>query len=149
MDGKKERNCQIRMSSLLWNRVGEIAQELGHKDSRGRHSAVIREMVAAAAAKWTHSPYVCRSAHHTVYVTREGNVFSRQVEILKLNTRREKLPCTIEMKPEKRDYYHRKYREQKSSRKGGAEKNSDEFMWFQRQWLLNYFSVWNGKKDPD
>ena len=137
------------MPSFLWNQVGEIAQEFGHKDARGRHSAVIREMVAAAAAKWTHSPYVCRSAHHTVYVSREGNVFSRQVEILKLNTRREKLPCSIEMKPEKREYYHRKYREQKNLHDNGPKKDSDEFAWFQGQWLLNYFAVWSGKKNPD
>src|SRR6266849_6053932 len=103
MAGRKERNCQVRMSASLWNLVGEIAQDLGHKDGRGRHSAVIREMIAASAANWTHSPYVCRSARHTVFVTKDGNIFHRQVQILRLNTRREKLPCTIEMKPEKRD----------------------------------------------
>lgn len=142
MAGRKERNCQIRMSSSLWNLVGEIAQELGYKDARGRHSTVIREMIAAGAAKWIHSPYVCRSARHTVFVTKEGNIFYRHVQILRLNTRREKLPCAIEMKPEKRDYYHRKYRESRH-------KTPDELEWFQRQWLLNYFATWNGKKDLD
>src|SRR5579872_5309125 len=110
MINRQERSCQIRMSSSLWNLVGEIAQELGYRDARGRHSAVIREMIAAAAAKWSHSPYVCRSARHTVFVTGEGNIFYRQTQILRLNTHRQKLPSVIEMKAEKRDYYHRRYR---------------------------------------
>jgi len=128
------------MSSSLWNLVGEVAHQLGYEDARGRHSTVIREMIAAAAAKWIHSPYVCRSARHTVYVTQEGNIFLRQVEVLQLNSPREKLPCFVEMKPEKRDYYHRKYREEKAD---------SEFEWFQTRWLINHFAVWSGKKDAD
>jgi len=150
---KKERNCQIRMSPSLWNLVGEIAQELGYKDSRGQHSAVIREMIAAGAAKWTHSPYVCRSAHHTIYVTKNGDIFFRQVQTLRLNSPREKLPCFVEMKPEKRDYYHRKYREERdattSRRKSRKAEHPDEFNWFLSRWLFNYFAAWNGKKNPD
>jgi len=140
MKNPKERNCQVRMSSSLWNLVGEVAHQLGYEDARGRHSTVIREMIAAAASKWIHSPYVCRSARHTVYVTQEGNIFLRQVEILQLNSPREKLPCFVEMKPEKRDDYHRKYRE---------EKGEGEFEWFQTRWLINHFAVWSGKKDAD
>jgi hypothetical protein len=128
------------MSSVLWNLTGEIAQELGYKDARGRHSTVIREMIAAAAAKWTHSPYVCRSERYTVYVTKDGSVFARQVQILRLNAPREKLPCFIEMKPEKREYYHRRHRELGSR---------DEHEWFLNKWLLNHFAVWNGKRDAD
>jgi hypothetical protein len=149
MKNLQERNCQIRMSSSLWNLVGEIAHQLGYEDARGRHSTVIREMIAAAAAKWVHSPYVCRSARHTVYVTEEGNVFSRQVEILQLNSPREKLPCSVEMKPEKREYYHRKYRKGTSPSKEGTPKDQGEFEWFQRQWLVNHFAAWSGKKDAD
>jgi hypothetical protein len=140
MTGRKERSCQIRMSSSLWNLVGEIAQELGLKDARGGHSEIIREMVAAAAAKWVHSPYICRSARHTVLVTREGNIFSRHVQVLRLNTSRRLLPCFIEMKPEKKEYYHQRCRDQSIS---------DEYKWFLSQWLLNYFAVWSGKKDAD
>lgn len=142
MSGRNERNCQIRMPASLWNLIGEIGQELGFKDSRGRHSAVIREMIAAVAAKWVHSPYVCRSARHTVYVTKEGTIFSRHVQTLRLNSPREKLPCFIEMKPEKREYYHRKYREVKSQDKA-------EHDWFLNQWLLNYFAAWSGKKNSE
>ncbi|HEX7185314.1 MAG TPA: hypothetical protein VF756_26050 [Thermoanaerobaculia bacterium] len=141
MAGRKERNCQIRMSSSLWNLVGEIATELGYTDARGRHSAIIREMVAAAAAKWTYSPYVCRSADHVVLVTRDGNIFFRHVETLRLNSQREKLPCFVEMKPEKRDYY-RKQRDL-------LHPNVPENKWFQRQWLLNHFATWNGKRNAN
>jgi len=141
MIGRNERNCQLRMSSSLWNLVGEIAQELGYKDARGRHSKVMREMIAATAAKWAHSPYVCKSARHTIFVTKEGNIFFRQVQILRLNSHRERLPCVIEMKPEKREYYHQKHRELKNK--------TGEHNWFLSQWLVNYFSAWNGKKDAD
>jgi hypothetical protein len=140
MPGSKDRNCQVRMSSSLWNRIGETARDLGHRDARGRHSVVIREMVAATVAMWTHSPYVCQSACHTVYVTRDGNVFIRQVQVIRLNSSREKLPHSVEMKPEKREYYHRKYI---------SSQVSNEHAWFLSQWLFNYFAVWNGKKDAD
>ncbi len=136
---REQRNCQIRMSSSLWNQIGEIARELGFQDARGGHSGLIRAIVEAAVAKWRHSPYVCRSAQHVVYVTKEGNIFFRQVQLLKLNTPREKLPCFIEMKPEKREYYHQRHV------KTGAEPHQG----FLHQWLLNYFSVWNGKKAAD
>jgi hypothetical protein len=122
--------------------IGEIAQEIGIKDRRGKHSAVIREMVAAAAAKWMYSPYVCRSARHTVYVTKRGDLFFRQVQILRLSTTRQKLPCYFEMKPEKREYYHRKHRDSNAS-------SPDEHKWFLSRWLFNYFAVWNGKKNAD
>jgi len=134
------------MSSSLWNLVGETAQELGYKDTRGRHSAVIREMLAAAAAKWSHSPYVCRSSRHAILVTSEGNIFYRQVQTLRLNSR-DKLPCGIEMKPEKRDYYHRRH--QMLRQESPDLEGIGEFEWFQKQWMINYFSVWTGKKESD
>lgn len=141
MAGRKERNCQIRMSSSLWNLVGEIAQELGHADARGRHSTIIREMVAASAAKWTCSPYVCRSSHYTAFVTRDGSIFLRHAQILRLNSQRERLPCIVEIKPEKRDYY-RKQRDLNHP-------DVPETTWFQRQWLLNHFAAWSGKRNVD
>jgi hypothetical protein len=130
------------MPSSLWNLVGEIGRELGRTGARGQHSSVIREMVAASAAKWVYSPYVCRSDHHTVLVTRTGEIFARQVQVLRLNSVREKLPSCIEMKPEKREYYHQRYRD-------ATKKSEGEFEWFLGRWILNHFSVWSGKKDAD
>ncbi|HEX3126002.1 MAG TPA: hypothetical protein VH394_01610 [Thermoanaerobaculia bacterium] len=129
------------MSSALWNAVGDIGRELGYSDARGRHSAVIREMLAATAAEWMHSPYICRSAQHTVYIAKTGDIFYRHVQVLKLNSIRERLPAFIEMKPEKREYYHRKHRE--------IHPRVDEHTWFLNCWLLNYFAAWNGRKDAD
>ncbi len=152
MPSQNERNCQIRMPSSLWNRLGEMAQELGRRDARGHHSTLIREMIAASVAKWMHSPYVCRSAHHTILVTEKGDLFLRQVQKLHLNTARERLPCVVEMKLEKRDYYHRKYqrRLQEGKRNDGElGEIPSEFEWFQGQWLLNYFAAWNGRKDAN
>lgn len=147
MRGRNERNSQVRMSSSLWNQVGEISQELGNKDPRGGHSAVIREIIVAAVAKWLHSPYVCRSARHTVYVSGTGDIFFRHVQSLRLNSLREKLPCGIEMKPEKRRYYHNLYRRMREFGRLSGER--DEHGWFLDKWLLNHFAVWPGKKDAD
>jgi hypothetical protein len=137
----KERNCQVRMSSTLWNLVGDIAQQLRPKDARGRHSAMIREFVAAGAAKWVHSPYICRSAEHVFYISRLGHLFHRQVQTLKLNTDRQSMPCSIELKPEKRQYYHSNFR---SAAEAG---HTDEHHWLLTQWLLNHFSIWSGRRD--
>ena len=137
---RSERNCQIRMPASLWNIVGEIALELGERDARGRHSAMIREMVAASAANWTYSPYVCRSARHVVFVTREGNVFHRQVQLLRLNTPREKIPAIVQMKPEKHEYYLSLARDLAMP---------DETAWLRHQWIINKFSIWNGKLDSE
>lgn len=136
MTVRRERNCQIRMPSALWNRVGEISQELGYKDARGGRSAVIREMVSAAAANWAYAPYVCRSAQHVVYVSREGDVFHRQVQVIRVNSNRRNIPCFIDMKPEKREYYSQRH-----------VVTHDEHRSFLDQWLINYFAAWAGKKD--
>lgn len=148
MPGHNERNCQIRMSSSLWDQVGEIARELGFQDARGGHSALAREMIAAGVAKWTHSPYVCRSSRHMVLVTARGDIFYRQVQILHLNSQRERLPSSIEMKQEKRDYYHQKYRKLRTA-KGKKERIPEELEWFQSQWLLNFLAVWNGRLEAN
>lgn len=130
---RNEHSHQIRMPDSLWNLLGEIAQELGYGDGRGSHSTLIREMVAAAAAKWRYSPYVCRSARHTVLVTKEGDVFYRTVQVLKLNSDRQKLPCFLEMKPEKKVAYQE-----------GCPEGHGQAEWIRKHWLLNYFSAWRG-----
>lgn len=147
MSGRHERNCQVRMSPTLWSQLGEVAQEHGYQDPRGRHSAIIREFLGSATAIWRNSPYVCRSSHNTVYVTRDGDIFARDVQELRLNTARERLPCSIEMKAEKRDDYHSKYKKSSPGKRKTRPK-SDEFQWFLSRWLFNHFSAWSGKKDP-
>src|SRR6185295_16785950 len=93
---------QKTMTDALWDQLEELGVELEYRDKRGAHSPLVREMVSAAMTKWRKSPYVCRSARHLVFVTREGHVFYRMIQVLKLNSSREKLPCILEMKPEKR-----------------------------------------------
>jgi hypothetical protein len=108
-------------------------------------------MVAAAAAKWKHSPYICRSDQHTIYVTKGGEVFSRHVQVLQLNSPREKLPCFVEMKPEKRDYFHQLFRSPGFPQEIGEDLpfDLDEYKWFLSRWILNHFAVWNGKRNSD
>ena len=145
MAGQNERNCQVRMPSSLWKQVGEVAHDLGYTDTRGGHSPLIREIIAASVAKWKHSPYVCRSARHTVLVTENGDIFYRQVQILHLNSPRERLPSGIEMKQEKRDYYHQRYFRLRQESQVNRQEIPDELEWFQSRWLLNFLAVWNGR----
>jgi hypothetical protein len=82
-----------------------------------------------------------------VFVTKDGDIFARDVQELRLNTARGRLPSSIEMKAEKRDDYHRKY-EKSNPMKDRSTGASDEFKWFLSRWLFNHFSAWNGKKEP-
>jgi hypothetical protein len=126
-----------KMPAALWQRVGDIAKELRIGDKRGRHNAIIMEIVSAAVAKWEYSPYVCRGARHLAFVTSQGDVFYQLVQDLKLNSVRKRLPCAVEMKLEKRDEYAREY-----AKLSGPEGGSDD--WFRRCWLINHFQIWKG-----
>lgn len=132
---RPEPNRQVRIADNLWNALGDLAHELGYdEDKRGAHSALIREMVASAVAKWRHSPYVCRSARYVAFVTRRGEVLYRSLQILKLNSDRQLLPCSLEVKPEKIRYY------QTSCPEGIGLGE-----WIRDHWLLNYFAAWRGQ----
>lgn len=138
--GLKPKEHQIKIPDGLWQTIGEIAQELFYGDERGGHTGIIHEMISAAAMKWRYSPYVCREAQHLVLVTETGDVFYRLVQNLKLNYEREKLPCTLEMKPEKKDEYAREYDKLPSP-------NMSRGDWFRSRWIINHFCVWKGSSN--
>jgi len=98
----------------------------------------MREMVSAAAAKWKESPYVCHEARHVVYVTGQGDLFYRLVQCLKLNSQRQKLPCFLEMKPEKTSYVRQV-----------CPQGYDQSEWLKSRWILNYFAAWQGRTVGD
>jgi hypothetical protein len=125
---------QITISEFLWESLGKLAGGLGYKDGRGLRSRLGREMIAASIMKWRYSPYVCYSAQHVFFVTGCGHVLYRQVQVLKLNSKRERLPCILEMKPEKRKDFH-DYRR----------REVEEAEWFRSRWLINYFAAWHGE----
>lgn len=128
------RGKQIRIDDSLWEALARVGRDLGivHHD-HGNHSRLIREIVSASVIRWLESPYICKSSRYQVLVTGEGHVFLRQVQVLKLNRRRERLPCLIEMKPEKRREFF--------TDKSGEE---DDAAFFRSRWLINYFGVWHG-----
>lgn len=125
----------IRIQDPLWGQLESLAKAYGYDDGRGPHAALVRDILAAAVAEWNESPYVCKSARHSFLITAEGVVFYRQVHLLHLNSYRERLPGSISMKREKRDYFYRIC---------PAEENPDD--WFKRQWLINCFAVWQGQE---
>jgi hypothetical protein len=123
---------QIRMDANLWGDLAKVGRDLDIvHDEQGNHSELVREMVSACVIRWKESPYLCRAADYTVLVTRDGHVFFRQVQVLRLNQKRERLPCLLEMKPEKRKDFL-------------AGNSGDEAKWFRSRWLINYFGVWHG-----
>lgn len=131
---RKKEGKTISIAPTLWNSLEDLGREFKLGDPRGDHSKLISEMVSAAVTKWKESPYVCRSAQYVVFVTKDGHVFYRHVQELKLNSDRKKLPCVLEMKPEKRQEF---LREGRTSGNEGTE-------WLKSRWLLNHFAVWHG-----
>jgi hypothetical protein len=130
---------QVKMDEKLWGSLDKLGRDLKvYHGPKGNHSKLIREMASAAVIGWQESPYVCHSTKYVVLVTREGHVLYRQVQVLKLNKGRQRLPCLLEMKPEKR-------RDFLASRKKGV----DEATWFKSLWLINYFGVWHGEEIND
>jgi hypothetical protein len=125
---------QIKMEKGQWDFLKKLGRELGYHDARGDHSRLVREIVSAAAVKWQESPYICYSSRHTVLITRDGHIFYRQVQGLRLNKKRERLPCSVQIKPEKKQDYRL-----------ACPSGDDEASWFRSRWLLNYFAVYHGK----
>jgi hypothetical protein len=112
----------IKMPAHLWEFLGALGEELGYHDSRGDHSRLVREMVSAAATRWLESPYIARSSKNFVLITRDGHLFYRQIQVLKLNKARNKLPFLL-------DFF--------ASRRSEAAPSKP-------RWLLNHFAVWEG-----
>lgn len=123
---------QIKMDGNLWEALAQVGRDLNIvHDAKGNHSELVREMVSASVNQWRETPYVCQSADYVVLVTGEGQVFFRQVQVLRLNKKRERLPCLLEMKPEKRRDFL-------------TDNHGDEATWLRSHWLINYFGVWHG-----
>ncbi|MFL6201201.1 MAG: hypothetical protein ACJ76J_18680 [Thermoanaerobaculia bacterium] len=131
--GREQKEHPVRLPDHLWHLVGQLAGEFGYDDARGAHAALIRDMVASAAAEWNLSPYVCRSAQHTVLITDEGDLFYRLVQVLKLNSDRHRLPCSVEIKREKREYFMM-----------ACPEGESQIDWVRSRWLFNCFAAWLG-----
>jgi hypothetical protein len=130
----------VRIPKSLWNHIAEIAKlQERNTDRRGPHTHLANEMIAAAVAKWMYSPYVCLQAQHVALITSDGHVFFRTVQYLSLNSDRQKLPCVVQMKPEKRDDYFHQYQELRPPRTSRCD-------WLERRWIVNHFAAWQGQR---
>lgn len=128
----------VRISEELWEALDKIVARQKGKLERRNHTHLVNEMVAAAAAKWLYSPYVCHGAYHIAFVTADGHVLFRTVQKLLLNSDRNLLPVSVRMKPEKRDYFLRQHNERSHERLRLASIES--------RWIINHFAVWRGKE---
>ena len=121
---------QITITEPLWASLEEVGKELGY--GKRPHSKLIREMVSSSIMKWRESPYVCTSARHLIFVTAEGHIFYRLIQDLALNSYRHRLPCMIEMKPEKQLDFLRE-----------RDSDTSEAEWLRSRWLINHFAAWH------
>jgi hypothetical protein len=152
MDERERRN--VILERRLWETLGELSDDPDVLDrpkpkqrrkSQGKvattaeqeakprgHSRLIREISWAAVTKWKASPYISTSSKHQIFISKNGNVFVRELQELRLNSDRQRIPCSVELKPEKRAEYL-------------ASKPAlmDEACWFRSRWLINRFSVWH------
>lgn len=127
---------QIKLDASTWEDLAGIGRYLGIVHGKhGNHSEVIRKITSTGIMLWKESPYLCQSAKYVVFATAAGDVFFRQVQTLRLNKRRDRLPCLMEMKPEKRrDFFAAK------------QERMDQAAWVKSHWLINYFGAWHGNK---
>lgn len=128
MSKKETKQVTMMVPVSLWNSIEQLARQSGYRDKRGSHARIFRETLSSHLYRERSSPYVCHSAEHVVFVSRDGHVFHRQREELQLNTKLRQLPCSMKMKPEKiMDFLLRR------------DPGLPEAEWFQSRWLLNCF----------
>jgi len=134
---KLTKQITMNVPVLLWEEVDQTGRILGYRDKRGVHSTFFRENVSESVQMWRKHPYICLAARHVVFISRDGHMFHRLEQELKLNAKTLQLPCAQEMKPEKwTDFLlHR-------------DPQRDESEWLRSHWLLNAFSAWQGKRNP-
>jgi hypothetical protein len=117
----------------LWDEVEQLGEILEYHDRRGVRSALFRESVSENVHRWREHPYICLSARHIVFVSRDGHMFHWLKQKLKLNDAIRRLPCVQEMKPEKRaDFLLR------------CDPQRDQAEWLRSHWLINSFTA----RDP-
>lgn len=126
---------EIRMTADIWKSLHDVAYRVydDRVDERGGRSGLVREWVGHTANAWLRSPYYCTSSKHFVYVNRFGDLFYRAEEILHLNAYRGRLPCSLEQKVEKQEYYLR-----------NRPTSADGVEWLRQRWMFNHFAVWEG-----
>lgn len=128
---------EVLIPEDTWDILEDLGRELKVKDGKkGAHSQLIREMVLAAVATWRESPYICISARHLIFITKTGEIYHRQIQDLKLNAPRKKLPCIIEMKPEKRQDFL-----------SGPDIVPNEYDKLRSKWIINHFAAWDRNGD--
>lgn len=128
---------EIRMTPALWESLYEVSNRVfaDRMDDRGDRSALVREAADQLVNAWRISPYICDRGRYFVYVNRFGDLFYRTEEVLHLNAPRQFLPCSLEQKLEKQEYYLR-----------NRPSVGDVDEWLRQRWLFNHFAVWDGAK---
>lgn len=124
------KNLTVRASEA-WLQYLDLAIEKMSPGLDLDRSKGVRHLLDRHSFLMVESPYIIRRMDVTVLVSANGDMAYRSYEDIVLSRRRERLPCSIEMKPEKiLDY----------AKRVGSERRLAGYL--RDRWLLNYFAAY-------
>ncbi len=123
----KTTTLTLRVSEAWRESLEQLAEELRLDPKRDR-SRIIRDLVSREARTWAEAPYVSLKTSGFVYATARRTLLYWIKQDLILVNDRERIPCKVSIKPERKDHF-----EQPSS-----DKKED-------RWLINYFAIFRGE----
>ena len=121
-------NLTIRVEKTWLEAFGRLLSLTAKKTTNDR-SRLIRQILAKEASDWLDSPYIALDQKSFFYVRKTGDVFFHNRQVLSFNHPRVKLPCKLEMKPEKLVEFRAA---------------SDEYTELSKRWIVNDFAIWEG-----
>jgi len=128
------KNLTVRASEA-WLQYLDLAIETMSPGLDLDRSKGVRHLLDRHSFLMVESPYIIRRMDVTVLVSANGDMAYHAREEILLSSRRERLPCSIEMKPEKiLDY----------AKRVGSERRLAGYL--RDRWLLNYFAAYRDEQ---
>ncbi len=123
---KKTTTLTLRVSEDWRESLEQLAEDLKLDPKRDR-SNIIRDLISRESKTWTEAPYISLRTSGLIYATAQRTLLYWINQDLILVNDRERIPCKISIKPERKDHFEQ----------SGAADRED-------RWLINYFSIFRG-----
>lgn len=124
----KTTTLTLRVSEAWRESLEQLAEDLKLDPKRDR-SRIVRDLVSRESRTWKEAPYVSLKTSGLVYATARRTLLYWINQDLMLVSDREKIPCKISIKPERKEHFEQP----------GTSRWEDH-------WLINYFSVSRDRK---
>ncbi len=124
----KTTTLTLRVSETWRESLEQLAEDLKLDPKRDR-SRIIRDLVSRESRTWKEAPYVSLKTSGLVYATARRTLLYWIKQDLILVNDREKIPCKISIKPDRKEHFEQ----------SGNEERKDH-------WLINYFSIFRDGK---